>query len=147
MNNHPGLFTEHMDKFIVDDDDMDSDTVAESDMSLLSRSFLHSHGKELHRKFTFNQNTGKELTMKQMFDISEKLIVDNQLRFWSVSNQLGRFVNDEEVISLSHAKVYVFFRFCVMSWEGESEPNIKYCLGRKAELVQRFTTIQNFGHN
>ena len=37
----PGLFTEHTDKFIVDDDDMDSDTDAESDMSLLSRSFLH----------------------------------------------------------------------------------------------------------
>ena len=37
----PGLFTEHTDKFVVDDDDMDFDTVAESDMSLLSRSFLH----------------------------------------------------------------------------------------------------------
>ena len=36
-----GLFTEHTDTFIVDDYDMDSDTVAESDMSLLSRSFLH----------------------------------------------------------------------------------------------------------
>ena len=29
----PSLFTQHTDKFIVDDDDMDSDTVAESDMS------------------------------------------------------------------------------------------------------------------
>ena len=37
----PGLFTQHTDKFIVDADDMDSDTVAESDMSLLSWSFLH----------------------------------------------------------------------------------------------------------
>ena len=37
----PGLFTEHTDKFIVDDNDMDSDTDAELDMSLLSRSFLH----------------------------------------------------------------------------------------------------------
>ena len=37
----PGLFTEHTDKFIVDKDDMDSDTVAESDMSLKSGSFLH----------------------------------------------------------------------------------------------------------
>ena len=37
----PGLFTEHTDKFIVDDNDMDSDTDAEPDMSLLSRSFLH----------------------------------------------------------------------------------------------------------
>ena len=33
----PVLFSQHTDKFIVDDDD----TVAESDMSLLSRSFLH----------------------------------------------------------------------------------------------------------
>ena len=36
----PGLFTQHTDRFIVDDDDMDSDIVAESDMSLKSRSFL-----------------------------------------------------------------------------------------------------------
>ena len=39
------------------------------------------------------------------------------------------------------------FRFCVMSWKDESEPNIKFCFGRTVELVQRFTTIQNFGHN
>ena len=38
----PSLFAQHTDKFIVDDDDMDSDTVAESDMSLISRLFLHS---------------------------------------------------------------------------------------------------------
>ena len=35
VNEHsPGLFAQHMDIFIVDDDDMDSNTVAESDMSL-----------------------------------------------------------------------------------------------------------------
>ena len=37
----PGLFTQHTDNFIVDDDDMDSNTVTESDLSLKSRSFLH----------------------------------------------------------------------------------------------------------
>ena len=37
----PGLFKEHTDRFVIDDDDMDSDTFAESDMSLKSRSFLH----------------------------------------------------------------------------------------------------------
>ena len=37
----PGLFTQHTNRFIVDDDDMDSDTVAESDMSLKSRPFLN----------------------------------------------------------------------------------------------------------
>ena len=35
------LFALHTDRFIVDDDDMDSNTVADSDMSLKSRSFLH----------------------------------------------------------------------------------------------------------
>ena len=34
-----------------------------------------------------------------------------------------------------------------MSWKGESEPNIKYCLGTAVGLVQRFITIQKFGHN
>ena len=29
----PGLFAQHTDRFIVDDDDVDSDTVAESEMS------------------------------------------------------------------------------------------------------------------
>ena len=37
----PCLFAKHTDRFIVDDDDVDSSTVAESDMSLKSRSFLH----------------------------------------------------------------------------------------------------------
>ena len=37
----PGLFAGHTDRFIVDDDDMDSDTVTESDLPLKSRSFLH----------------------------------------------------------------------------------------------------------
>ena len=37
----PGLFVEHTDRFVIDDDDMDSDTVAESDLSSMSRSFLH----------------------------------------------------------------------------------------------------------
>ena len=35
-----GLFTQHTCKFVIDDDDMDSDTVTESNLSLKSRSFL-----------------------------------------------------------------------------------------------------------
>ena len=37
----PSLFAQHTDRFIVGDDDMDSDTATESDMLLKSRSFLH----------------------------------------------------------------------------------------------------------
>ena len=36
----PGLFAQHRDRFNVEDDEMDSDTITETDMSLLSRSFL-----------------------------------------------------------------------------------------------------------
>ena len=61
-------------------------------------------------------NTGKNLTLKQMFEISEKLILEQSDEIFGVSQinweispwkQLS-LVNDEEVISLSHAKVYVF---------------------------------------
>ena len=34
------LFAQHTDRFIVDEDGMDSNTVAESDLSLKSKSFL-----------------------------------------------------------------------------------------------------------
>ena len=37
----PGLFTQHTERFVVDDDDTVSNTVTESDLSLKSRSLLH----------------------------------------------------------------------------------------------------------
>ena len=45
----PGLFTEHTDRFIVDDDDMDSNTFAESDTSLKSRSVLHKENDRVRK--------------------------------------------------------------------------------------------------
>ena len=46
----PGLFTEHTDRFIVDNDDMDSDTIAESEMSLKSSSFLHRVNDQVRKR-------------------------------------------------------------------------------------------------
>ena len=46
----PGLFAQHTDRFIVDDDDMDSNTVALSDMSLKSRSFLHRVNDQVRKR-------------------------------------------------------------------------------------------------
>ena len=99
------------------------------------------------RASTASESPGKTNSESQKVPLSS-------LKEQQPSKQLGKFlhggqlslVNDEEVISLSHAKVLCILRFCVMSWKGESEPGIKYCLGRTVELVQRFTTIQNFGH-
>ena len=91
------------------------------------------HGKELLRQFAFRQKNRENLTLKKMFDISEKVILGQSDEIFGASQfswenstrkQLS-LVNGEEVISLSHAKVYVFHTFCVMSWKGESEPNIQ----------------------
>ena len=46
-----GLFTQHTDRFVIDDDDMDSNTVAESDLSLKSRSFLHRVNDRVRKMF------------------------------------------------------------------------------------------------
>ena len=73
-------------------------------------------GKEYSENLHSIKNTGNNLTMKQMFDISEKLIVGQSDEIYGVNpincedsswKQLS-LVGDEEIMSLSHAKVYVF---------------------------------------
>ena len=149
-------FTQHTDKFVIDDDCMVSDTATEANLSLKSRSFLHrvsdrlrkildhsskdamqdsnKHsliwgmfmsstletsffmGKEYSENLHSIKNTENDVTLKQMFDIFEKLIVGQSDEIYGVTptnwedsswKQLS-LVNDEEVISLSHAKVDVF---------------------------------------
>ena len=64
----------------------------------------------------FIKNTGKDLTMKQMFDISEKLITEQSDEIYGVntinwSDSAWKhlyLIGGEEVVSLSRAKVYVF---------------------------------------
>ena len=113
------------------------------------------HGKELLRQFAFHQKFSAKSHFKK--DVRDITTVDIETIGWdflSVSNQLGKF-SMETIISgqwwRSHqslaCKGLCILRYCVMSWKGESEPSIKYCLGKAAGLVQRFTTIQNFGHN
>ena len=143
------------DKFVIDDD-MDSDTAAESNLSQKSRSFLNRVNGRLRKMLNRSpedrmqdinkrsviwwmfmsstmeasvfvgknysdnlhsiKNTGKNLTLNQMFEISEQLILEHSDEIFGVS-QIGwesfpwkqlSLVNDEEVISLSHAKVYAF---------------------------------------
>ena len=116
MNNQPVCSHSTRTDLIVDEDDMVSNTVAESDLSFKSRSLLHrvndrvrkmldqsskdatqdsnKHslicgmfmsstweasifmGKEYSEISRSIKNTGNNLTMKQMFDISQKLIVE-----------------------------------------------------------------------
>ena len=73
------------------------------------------HVKELENLHSI-KNIGKDLTLKQMFDMSEKLTVGQSDEICGVSQinwedspwRQSSLVNDDEVISLSHARVYVF---------------------------------------
>ena len=86
-----------------------------------------------------------------MFDISEQLILEQSDGIFGVSQiswesspwkQLS-LVNNEEVISLSHAKVCVFSDSVLCLGKVNQNPT----LGATGGMVQRFITIQNFGHN
>ena len=100
------------------------------------------HGTELLGQFDSHQKSRKGS--------------HNETDVWHMSecNQLGRFFMETFIFdwrwrshqSLAREGLRIF-RFCVILWKDEREPNIKYCLGRKVELVQRFITIQSFGQN
>ena len=175
-------FTLDTDKFVIDDEDVDSDTAAELNLSLKSRSFLHrvndrlrkilDHssedamqdidkrsliwrmlmsstleasvfmGKEYSEILHSTKNTGNDLTLKQTFDISEKLIVGQSDEIFGVSQsnwedsawrQLS-LVNDDEITSLSHARVYVFSDSVLCLGRVNQNPQSNTVLGRKVDV-------------
>ena len=72
----PGLFTQHTDRLIVDDDDMESDTVAESDMSLISRAFLHRVNDRVRK---IQEQSSKDATQdsnKHFFNVVNVYVFD-----------------------------------------------------------------------
>ena len=56
-------------------------------------------------------------------------------------------VNDEEVISLSHAKVYVFPDSVLCLGKVNQNPQSNSVWEDKLTWFKEFITIQNFGHN
>ena len=90
-----------------------------------------------------------------MLNISEKLIVGTiRWNFWvSQINcedspwKQWSLVSDEEVISLSHAKVYVFSDSVLCLGKVNENPQSSYGMGRQIDVVQKFTRIHSFGQN
>ena len=98
------------------------------------------------------KNTGEDLTLKKMFEISEQLILEHSDEIFGVTpinweDSSWKQLSHEEVISLSHSKVYELPDSVLCLGKNEREPNIKYCLGTTVGMVRRFITIQNTGHN
>ena len=127
----PVLFAQHTDRFIVENDNMDSYTESESEMSLKPRSFLHKVNDQVRKRqyqsskdatkdsdkhsvirrmfmsstlqasvfmeknYSDNchsiKNT-KHLAMKQMFDISAKL-VSEQDEIYGVKQLIGNIIH------------------------------------------------------
>ena len=92
--------------------------------------------------------------MKQMFDISAKLVSEQDEIYgvktmdWENSSwKYLSLIGDEQVISLQRAKVYVFpdSVLCLGKIHENSQSN--YCVGRQIDVVQKFTTIQKLGQN
>ena len=96
------------------------------------------HGKNFSENWHSIKNT-EDLTMKQMFDISEKLTseqLDETIRWdiWrkTLHGSILSLIGDEQVVGLLHPK-----GFCIVSWTDEREPSIKYCMGRQIDVVQK----------
>ena len=96
-----------------------------------------------------------KITMKQMFDISEKLITkqSDEIYWMSTINwehSLWKYlslVGDEQVINLLHKKVYVFSDYVLCLGKMNENPQSNYAWVWQIDVVQKFIRIQNFGQN
>ena len=96
------------------------------------------HEKNYSEILNSIKNTGNDLTMKQMFDISAKLIAEQSDEIYGVNTiswcdsawKHLSLIGNEEVVSLSRAKVYVFSAFV-------------FCLGKMNENPQSNTVWED----
>ena len=89
----------------------------------------------------------KDLTMKQMFDISEKLVSEQLDEIYGVKtinweNSSWKdlsLIGDEEFINLQHTKILRILRFCLVSWKDERNPQSNIAWENRVDVVQKFT--------
>ena len=151
-----------------------SNTATESDLSLKSRSFLHRVNDQVrnmldHSSKDATQDRNKHslicgmhsfkntnnLTMKQMFDISKKLVSKQSdeicgvktINWENFSWKYLSLIGDEQVISLQRTKVYVFSDSVLCLGKIHENPQPKKSMGRQIDVVQKFIRIQSFGQH
>ena len=78
----------------------------------------------------------EDLTMKQMFDISEKLITEQ-------SDEI--YVMNKSSVSCTQRSTYFQILYCVLKRWTRTLNQI--CMGRQIDVVQKFIRTQNFGQN
>ena len=98
---------------------------------------LYSWGRNTQTNGIPSKNT-EDLTMKQMFDISEKLVSEQSDEIYGVNELSGKLFMETFIFvwwwtghqSSAHKSLCIF-RFCVVSWKDEREPSIKHSMGRQ----------------
>ena len=94
-------------------------------------------------------------TMKQMFDISEKLLTEQSHEifgvktiYWEDSSwKYLSLIGDEQVISLQHTKVYVFSDSVLCLGKMNENPQSNIAWEDRLTWFKRFIRIQSFGQN
>ena len=134
-----GLFAQHTDRFIVENENLDSDTEAESDLSLGSRSFLHRvkqnidpMWKVLNKEVDLGEPTSfldhLHLGCTQRQCEMSKDIVDNYRTMFESRISAGR----TEKLPYSE-------NFRISSWSYDMEGHAKKCVERYCELSNKTT--------
>ena len=96
------------------------------------------------KNFQDNQNSimnTTDLTLKKMFDISEKLVSEqdeisnvDKIHWEKHSWVHLSLIGDETVINLQRAKSIRLLRFCVVSWKGPSTSAVQRSLKRQDRM-------------
>ena len=112
----------------------------------------------MRKNYSYNwhsiKNT-KDLTMKQVFDISEKLITEHSDEIHGMSTinwehsswKYLSLIGDEQVISLQRTKVYVLSDSVLCLGKIHENPQSNTAMGTKIRVVQNYTGRQNLGQN
>ena len=86
------------------------------------------HGKEFPKNNRISVVNTEDLTLKQMFDISAKLVTEQDeisgletIGWEKPSWKYLSLIGDERTINLQRNESLRLFRFCIVSWEDPSE--------------------------
>ena len=116
---------------------------------------IYIHGKEFLRHFTVHQKIqGTISRWNRCLAYLKSWQSDNQMRFIEWLQWTGKVLYGNTYLwsvmkksSVSRTRRCTYFQILCYALKDEPEPRIKFCLGRKVDLVQEFITIQNLGHN
>ena len=108
----------------------------------------HLYSREKHpQKIYIPSKNRKDLTLKQMFAIFAKLITEQSDVFMEWFQQIGNTLHVGIYLWwVSHAKVYEF-SWSVLCLERWGRIHNQILFGGKVDVVQKFITIQGFGHS